>query len=1108
MSTRDLRHGSDRLSDPAAAASSSPAVMAAPRFLKSQSAETDAAIVRTTSRAQEAPSQDRAGHASQDADGSDQILFIDSRVSNYRSLLKGLAAGTQVYLLNPDEGGLAQIASILADRHDVADISIIAHGNAGEVELGSTIVTQSSLAASAAALKTIGGAIAPGGDLLVYGCDVGEGTTGQSFVDALAATTGAGVAAASHIVGDVAAGDGWNLDVTSTGSPITAPQVLGTRALDSYASPLLANAPPAGFPISVTSFTGNTSFYESAGATPVTVTSSGYLQLTNVSTNQAGIAVYKQSFPSSTGISVQFTYYAGGGTGADGISFFLLNADLITAAGGTASTVVAGGYGGGLGYSDDGQAGITDGWLGLGFDTFGNYSGVDRGQTGTGALANDIGVRGSGSGTTGYTLLSKQAYASKIDGTRTVKINLVKVDSTHESLSVFMSSDGGSTFQEVITNEVIAQTLPSNFYLGFAASSGGSTDYHQIENLSVTVPVNLTVSAPTITYPNTTDANNFTLLPGDKFSYTYTIADTGPNGSSQITLLDNASSVETGVTWSVKDDVQTQTGSGSINLSNINLASGDSATVTVSGTISSSAANGNASHTITSTPGTAFSFQTPSTGIVGMAIGSPNPYLSGTNTADSTIDTAPIQPFSTAQIADAHSNPTFTDTLTLTNSASTVGDTNGTLTGTGLTETSTKGIYTLVATGVSAFNTDLQSVVFTPVARQVASGQTVVTNIAQSISNGSSGASPATSSDRMTVTDTCFLAGTHILTDHGEVLVEELLARHQALLPHEAADRVGTLVDGRIVYREIAWVGTRHVGVAAAMNACPIRIRRGAFAENVPHRDLLVTPEHCIFVQDRLVPARMLVNHRSIIEDRTTGAYTFYHVELADHAVLLAEGLATESYLDTGNRSCFGNVAVTALRPDLGTRAGHKNWSTDACAPLAVDRETAQPIWAALQQRALALGFRNSRLPAVLSDDPELRLGLADGRVLEARWRNGACHMFYIPVDAKPVRLLSRTAVPAEVVGPFVDDRRQLGVAVEKVVLWRGLLDTVHTTSALDLPGWYPAEDRFRWTDGDATLDLPAADSADTFLSIHLAATMRYLQQADTIPLPTRANQY
>ncbi len=389
-----------------------------------------------------------------------------------------------------------------------------------------------------------------------------------------------------------------------------------------------------------------------------------------------------------------------------------------------------------------------------------------------------------------------------------------------------MSSDGGTTFQEVITNEIIAQTLPNNFYLGFAASSGGSTDSHQIENLLVTVPVNLTVTAPNITYPNTTDASNFTLLPGDKFTYTYTIADTGPNGSSQITLVDTAASVETGVTWSVKDDLETQTGSGNINLSNVNLTSGGSATVTVSGTIDPAAKTGNASHTITSTPGSAFSFQTPSTGIVGLAIGSPNPFLSGAVTTDSTIDTAPIQLFSTAQIADAHSNPTFTDTLTLTNSAGTLTNANGTLSGTGLTKTAV-GTYKLAATGVGTFNTDLQSVVFTPTQKQVASGQTVVTNVGQSISNGSSGTTPATSSDKMTTNDTCFLAGTHILTETGEVVVEELFARHQARAPHEPADRVAALVDGRIVYREITWIGTRAISAAAAAarDSSPIRIR-------------------------------------------------------------------------------------------------------------------------------------------------------------------------------------------------------------------------------------------------------------------------------------------
>ncbi len=83
------------------------------------------------------------------------------------------------------------------------------------------------------------------------------------------------------------------------------------------------------------------------------------------------------------------------------------------------------------------------------------------------------------------------------------------------------------------------------------------------------------------------------------------------------------------------------------------------------------------------------------------SIGSPNPYTG----------TTPLQLFSAAQVADAHTNPTMTATITLTNSASTVTDANGTLSGTGLTET--KGIYSLTATGTSAF-TDLDALLFTP----------------------------------------------------------------------------------------------------------------------------------------------------------------------------------------------------------------------------------------------------------------------------------------------------------------------------------------------------------------------------------------------------------
>jgi hypothetical protein len=83
----------------------------------------------------------------------------------------------------------------------------------------------------------------------------------------------------------------------------------------------------------------------------------------------------------------------------------------------------------------------------------------------------------------------------------------------------------------------------------------------------------------------------------------------------------------------------------------------------------------------------------------------------------------------------------------------------------------------------------------------------------------------------------------------------------------------------------------------------------------VPHRDLLVMPEHCILVQGRLIPARMLVKGRSILIDRDVVSYQYFHAELETHGILLAEGLTAESYLDTGNRAIFTGDDLPVTRP-------------------------------------------------------------------------------------------------------------------------------------------------------------------------------------------------
>jgi hypothetical protein len=156
-------------------------------------------------------------------------------------------------------------------------------------------------------------------------------------------------------------------------------------------------------------------------------------------------------------------------------------------------------------------------------------------------------------------------------------------------------------------------------------------------------------------------------------------------------------------------------------------------------------------------------------------------------------------------------------------------------------------------------------------------------------------------SDTNLVAPACFAAGTRIATPAGEVPVETLRAGDRVILA-----RGGTA--------PVIWLGHRHIdcgaqGVPSLVQ--PVCIRAGALAAGLPARDLWLSPDHAVHVDGALIPARHLVNGRSVVQ-LTVDSVTYFHVELPRHEVILAEGLAVESYLDTGNRSAFANAAQTA----------------------------------------------------------------------------------------------------------------------------------------------------------------------------------------------------
>ncbi|MGI3782664.1 MAG: lectin-like domain-containing protein, partial [Janthinobacterium lividum] len=396
---------------------------------------------------------------------------------------------------------------------------------------------------------------------------------------------------------------------------------LAPTVLAAYPHSLALNDPPGGYPVVISSFGTSSGFVLPSGSGTVANNASitgGNLVLTPNAGNKAGIGLYGNPVAVGAGVQVEFTYTSTGGSGADGIAFFVLDASQVS----SASAVVPGGYGGGLGYADDGRTGITGGVLGIGFDTFGNFSAADQGpQTGTSRLPNSIDIRGAGNAaTSGYALLNTTAFAPGIDGTRTAKVTLIP-NGTSTLVSVAVSTDGGKTFTTVINSLSVAQALPSSVYYGFSASTGGSTDLHEINAMAVQLLTDPEIGPVSSTDVTTGTNNPSTIAPGDSVTYNYSVVNNGPNGSSQLVLTDDAPSNLVGETYTIVDSLGTHTGTGAPDVGNLNLSSGATATVSVSGTVDIHATSGNLSHVITVVPGSSYASSNPAGGTVTANIG-------------------------------------------------------------------------------------------------------------------------------------------------------------------------------------------------------------------------------------------------------------------------------------------------------------------------------------------------------------------------------------------------------------------------------------------------------------------------------------------------------
>src|SRR5262249_10010910 len=148
--------------------------------------------------------------------------------------------------------------------------------------------------------------------------------------------------------------------------------------------------------------------------------------------------------------------------------------------------------------------------------------------------------------------------------------------------------------------------------------------------------------------------------------------------------------------------------------------------------------------------------------------------------------------------------------------------------------------------------------------------------------------------------------------------------------------------------RRIKWIGRRsYRRPFIAENVMPIRIKTGALRENVPERDLHVSPEHALYIDAVLVPAQHLVNGVSIARCTNVESIDYFHIELASHDVIFAEGAPAETFVDCDSRLMFHNAAeFTALYPGDISPA----WAF--CAPRVEQGPTIERIRRAIAARA------------------------------------------------------------------------------------------------------------------------------------------------------------
>jgi hypothetical protein len=316
---------------------------------------------------------------------------------------------------------------------------------------------------------------------------------------------------------------------------------------------------------------------------------SGWLRLTAAVNSEKGLALNGAfSFISNQSVVVEFDYVSWGGTGADGMTVFLYDPTVT-------SPMSSAAVGGGLGY-----CGGAGGYLAIGLDEYGNFSNpADRcgaASQGPGLKPESLVIRGPESANNAW--VTTTAVPGGIDNPhvatrpspKTVLLTLTPAVSPAigYTITAQFQSAGDQPFQTLFSNVAFPYAPPATLAVGFSASTGGSTNNHELHGLVTATPDDLQV---TMNGPSSA-------LQGASVTYNVTLTNNGNypiDAADAPTVVDTAPAAVTGATWTCVGSggaTCDASGTGSINTSNVTLPVNASVTYSITGTLDPAATCG------------------------------------------------------------------------------------------------------------------------------------------------------------------------------------------------------------------------------------------------------------------------------------------------------------------------------------------------------------------------------------------------------------------------------------------------------------------------------------------------------------------------------------